>query len=241
MSDSAVGVVGDPALAERLAERPGDESVTAGTPDDIPGTDIVVAVGQSAVSAVAAADGDPLVVPVEAGRGLRSVDKADLAAALDGRSDARVERHPVFTVKAAGQPVGTAAFEATVVTAEAARISAYAIETPHDTVGRFRADGVTVATPAGSSGYARRIGGPIVEPSGGVGVVAPIAPFHTDPDHWVLSVSALSVSVTRDEATVALYVDGDRAATVDRGESVTFEPAGELRVAVLPESESRYG
>lgn len=238
MSDSAVGVVGDSALVERL-ESDG-YSLRTGTADDIPGTDTLVAVGQSAVSAVAAADSDPLVIPVDAGRGVRSVDRADVPAALDGYPDARIERHPVVTVSAAGRAVGTATFEATVVTAEAARISAYAIETPHDTVGRFRADGVTVATPGGSSGYARRVGGPIVEPSGAMGVVAPIAPFHTDPDHWVLSLSALSVSVTRDEATVALYVDGHRTATVDRGESVTFERTGWLRTAVCPVSESRY-
>lgn len=239
MSDSDVGVVGDAALAERLDSS--GHSLTTGTVDDIPGTDTLVAVGQSAVSAVAAADSDPLVIPVDAGRGVRSVERVDAPAALEDYPDARVERHPVFTVRAAGRPVGVATFEATIVTAEAARISAYAIETPQESVGRFRADGVTVATPGGSSEYARRIGGPIVEPSGAMGVVAPIAPFHTDPDHWVLSLSALTVSVTRDEATVALYVDGHRAATVDRGESVTFERTGWLRVAVCPESGSRYG
>jgi NAD+ kinase len=238
MSDSAVGVVGDTELAERL--RSAGHAVTTGTPDDVPETDTVVAVGQSAVGAVAAAAGDPLVVPVDAGRGVRSVAPSDLPSVLDGLVDAHVERHPVFTVRAAGSAVGTAAFEATVVTAEAARISAYAVETARDTVGRFRADGVTVATPAGSADYARRVGGPVVAPADAMGVVAPIAPFHTDPDHWVLTLSALSVTVTRDEATVALYVDGDRAATVEEGESVTFERTGTLRVAVRPENGSRY-
>lgn len=238
MSDSAVGVVGDADLADRLHSA--GHTVTTGTPEAVPETDTVVAVGASGVSAIAAADGDPLVVPVDAGRGVRSVAPADVAAFLDERADAHVERHPIFTVRAAGSAVGTAAFEVTVVTAEAARISAYAVETPRDTVGRFRADGVTVATPAGSCGYARRIGGPVVAPADGMGVVAPIAPFHTDPDHWVLPLSELSVTVTRDEATVALYVDGDRAATVDKDDSVTFERTGTLRVAVGPASGSRY-
>jgi NAD+ kinase len=239
MSDSAVGVVGDAEVADRM--RSAGHTVTTGTADAVPDSDTVVAVGREAVSAVATAGGDPLVVPVDAGRGLRSVAAEDAPAAVGSLDDARIERHPVFAVRAAGAAVGTAAFEVTVVTAEAARISAYAVETPGDTVGRFRADGVTVATPAGSPGYARRVGGPVVAPADAVGVVAPIAPFQTDRDRWVLSLSELSVSVTRDEATVALFVDGERAATVDRGESVSFERTGTLRVAVGEENRSRYG
>lgn len=238
MSERSVGVVGDDEVAKAL--RSAGASVVAGTADDVPATDRVVAVGQSAVRAVATADGDPLVVPVAAGRGFRSVDPVSVPAAVTGLTDAVVERHPVFDVQAAGDPVGTAVFDVTAVTAEAARISAYAVETPTDTVGRFRADGVTVATPAGSVGYARRVGGPVVAPTETVGVVAPIAPFQTNPDHWVLSLSDLSVSVTRDEATVALYVDGERAGTLARGDSVTLEPAGRMRVAVVDESRSRF-
>ena len=71
-------------------------------------------------------------------------------------------------------------------------------------------------------------------------VVAPVAPFQTNHDHWVLSLDSLSVTVERDDATVALFVDGDRAATVARGESVTLSRAGRLRVAVVDESRSRY-
>lgn len=239
MSDSAVGVVGDDAVADRLGDA--GASVVTGTTETLPTTDRIVAVGQSALRAVARADGDPLVLPVAAGRGVRSVDPDSVPAAVATLADARVESHPIFTVRAAGEPVGTAVQEVTVVTAEAARISAYAVETPGDTVGRFRADGVTVATPAGSPAYARRVGGPVLAPESSVGVVAPIAPFQTNPDHWVLSLDELSVTVTRDEATVALFVDGDRVATVVREESVTLERAGWMRVAVVDESVSRFG
>lgn len=238
MHDSAVGVVGDLSVAETL--RAAGAAVETGTTDEVPATDRLVAVGQAAVSAVAAADGDPVVVPVDAGRGLRSVAPDAVPAALSGLSDARIESHPVFTVRAAGEPVGTAVFDVTAVTAEAARISAYAIETPTDTVAGFRADGVTAATPAGSPEYARRVGGAVVAPADAIGVVTPIAPFQTDPDHWVLSLDDLSVSVTRDEATVALYVDGDRTATVARGESVTLSRTDTLAVAVVDESVSRF-
>ncbi|WP_135302558.1 diacylglycerol kinase catalytic domain-containing protein [Haloarcula amylovorans] len=238
MSDS-VGVLGDEAVAERLREH--GVSVVTGRVGDVPPTDRLVAVGQAAVSAVAAADTDPLVLPVEAGRGVRSVARNEVTAAVAALTDAAVERHPVLSVSAAGSPVGTALFDVTLVAAEAARISEYTVTTPTDAVGQFRADGITVATAAGSPGYARRIGGPILAPTDTVGVAAPIAPFATNPDHWVLPLSGLSLSVERDEATVALFVDGDPEGTVACEESVTLSQTGTLRVAVVPESRSRFG
>ena len=239
MSDSAVGVVGDPAVADRLCEA--GASVTAGTVDSVPATDLVVAVGQSALRAAATADGDPLVLPVAAGRGVRSVACEAVPAAVAGLDEAVTERHPLFDVSVAGEVVESAAFDVTAVTTEAARISEYAVETTTDRVGQFRADGVTLATPAGSPGYARRVGGPVLAPAGAVGVVAPIAPFQTNPDHWVVSLDGLTVSVERDEATVALYADGDEVATVACGETVRLQRAGTMRIAVLGQSCSRFG
>ena len=238
MNDRAVGVVGDSEVAGRL--RDAGASVVTGTTDAVPETEHVVAVGRSAIRAVATAEADPLVVPVAAGSGVRGVDRESVPAALAAIETARIERHPVFAVRADGSTAGTAVFDVTVVTVEAARISAYAVETPSDTVGRFRADGVAVATPAGSPAYARRIGGPLLAPEAATGVVAPIAPFQTNPDHWVLSLDDLSVAVTRDDAPVGLYVDGDRAGTVARGEAVALERTGTLRCAVVDESISRF-
>ena len=238
MSDSAVGVVGDPSVADRLREA--GVAVEVGTVDSVPTTERVVAVGQAALRAVAAADADPLALPVVAGRGVRSVTRESAPAAVAGLDGAATERHPLFDVTVAGEPVGTAAFDVTAVTVEAARISEYAVETTTDSVGQFRADGVALATPAGSPGYARRVGGPLLAPAGSVGVVAPIAPFQTNPDNWVVSLDGLSVSVERDEATVALYADGDEVGAVDCGETVGLRRRGTLRVAVLGESRSRF-
>ncbi|MBX0285859.1 ATP-NAD kinase [Haloarcula salinisoli] len=238
MSDSPVGVVGDPAVADRLREA--GVPVTTGTVDSVPTTERVVTVGEPAVRAVAAAATDPLVVPVAAGRGVRSVSRDDVATAVAGLDEAVTEHHPLFEVSVAGEDVGTVVFDVTAVTAEAARISEYAVETTSDSVGRFRADGVTLATPAGSPGYARRIGGPVIAPAESVGVVAPIAPFQVNPDHWVVSLDGLSVSVERDEATVALYADGDEVTTVACGETARLQQSGALRVAVLEASCSRF-
>lgn len=231
-----VGVVGDPSVAARLREA--GASVVTG--EGVPETDRVVAVGPDALSAVAAAPEDPLVVPVEAGRGVRSVARESVPAAVAALPEAHAESHPVFDVDAAGVAAGTAFWDVTAVTAEAARISEYAVDSPTDAVGQFRADGVVMATPAGSPGYAHRVGGPVLAPNGSVGAVTPIAPFQTDRDHWVLSLDDLTVSVERDEATVALFVDGERAATVARGETVRLSRAGRVRLAVVDESISRF-
>ena len=238
MSNSAVGVVGDPAVADRLRES--GAAVVEGTVDSVPTTERVVAVGQAAVQAVATADTAPLVLPVAAGRGVRSVSRESVPAAVAGLEDASTERYPVFDVAVAGETVGTAVFDVTAVTAEAARISEYTVETTTDSIGQFRADGVTLATPAGSPGYARRVGGPVLAPVASVGVVAPIAPFQTNPDHWVVSLAGLSVSVERDEATVTLYADGQEVATVACGETAALGRQGTLRVAVVEESGSRF-
>lgn len=239
MSEGApVGVVGDEAVAQRL--RDAGHSVSSGTVGELPDTDRVVAVGDAAARAVAGADRDPLVVPVETTRGLRPVDRSAVAAAVGGLADARVERHPVLTVRCAGTDCGKALFDVTLVTDEAARISEYAVETPAETVGQFRADGVTVATPAGSPGYARRVDGPLLAPGAGV-VVAPIAPFATDPDHWVLDPDAVVCSVERDDAPVALVTDGEAVDTVNHGDAVRIERTGTLRTAVTARSQSRFG
>jgi len=232
-----VGVVGDERVAEGLREA--GQQVCVGTVDELPGTDRVVAVGDAAARAVATADRDPLVVPVDTTRGLRPVDRTAVAAAVDGLPDARVEPHPVLAARCAGTHCGSALFDVTLVTDEAARISEYTVETPAEAVGQFRADGVTVATPAGSPGYARRVDAPILAPGTGV-VVAPVAPFATDPDHWVLPPDEVVCSVERDDAPVVLVVDGSVVDTVGHGESVRIEWAGTLRTAVTGPSRSRF-
>lgn len=238
MSDRAVGVVGDEAVADRLSDA-GHEVIT-GTVDDIPATDRLVAVGRSAVRAAGRAENDPVVLPVETGRGIRSVPREAVVAAVDGIAGARIEHHPLLDVRVGGQSTATALWDVTAVTEEAARISEYTVSTATETVAQFRADGVTVATAAGSTGYTRRVNGPVLAPTPDMGVVAPIAPFTTDPDHWVLGLSPLSVTVERDEATVALYADGDREGTVHCGDSVAFHRTETLRVAVVEQSRSRF-
>ncbi len=77
-----VGVVGDDAIADEL--RDAGVAVERGSDGTVPKTDRVVAVGEDAVAAAARVDGDPLVLPVAAGRGVRSVPRDDAVAAVSG-------------------------------------------------------------------------------------------------------------------------------------------------------------
>ncbi|MFB6223248.1 MAG: ATP-NAD kinase [Haloarcula sp.] len=232
-----IGVVGDEAVADTL--RDAGVAVEYGGDGTVPTTDRVVAVGKAALSTVAQADVNPLVLPVEAGRGVRSVPRADVPAAVAALDGARIESHPVVAVELPDGSVERAFWDVTLVTADAARISEFEITLTADRIGQFRADGVTIATAAGSPGYAHRIGGPILTPSTQA-VVVPIAPFATDPDHWVLPISDLSVSVERDEATVVLLTDDQRSQTVGYDEEITASLAPSVRVAVVDQSRSRF-
>jgi len=232
-----VGVVGDNALADEL--RDAGVVVERGGDGAVPGTDRLVAVGEEAVAAVARANSDPLVLPVAAGRGIRSVARDDAVAAVSALADARVESHPVLRVTMPDGTVEQAFWDVTLVTADAARISEFTIASTADRIGQFRADGVVIATAAGSPGYAHRVGGPILTPSNQT-VVAPIAPFATDPDHWVLPIAGLSASVERDEATVELLIDDRVSRTISYQESVTLSLGTPVRTAVVGESQSRF-
>jgi len=232
-----VGVVGDDALADVL--RDAGVAVERDRDGAVPNTDRVVAVGEDAVAAVARAEGDPLVLPVAAGRGVRSVPRDDAVAAVSGLAEARVERHPVLRVTMPDGTVEQAFWDVTLVTADAARISEFTVASTADRIGQFRADGVVIATAAGSPGYAHRVGGPILAPSEQA-VVAPIAPFATDPDHWVLPADGLSALVERDEATVKLLVDEHISRPVSYQERITISLGSPVRTAVIDESRSRF-
>lgn len=232
-----VGVAGDAALADAVADA-GYEPVADWEPGAASDSvEAVVAAGESAVAAACRACPAGPVLPVDAGRGFRSVDAAALDAALEALRDGEwtALAHPVVEV-AAGDVAARAAMDATLVTAEPARISEYDVATAARRVATVRADGVVVALPAGSVGYARAAGGPVVAPESGVAAVVPVAPFETDSDDWVVPVGGLSVEVARDETPVELLADDRTVGPVPAGEPVTVERAGTAHTAVVAES-----
>lgn len=238
-----VGVVGP---ADTDVERAVREA--GGVPDRGPATavatdsDSVVAVGEPAVLAVARALPDVPVLPVAAGRGVRSVPRADLRGAvatlLDGAFT--TESHPVVGTRVADRTTARALQDVMLASAEPAQISEYTVSAGEERVARFRADGVVVATPAGSPGYARAAGGPVVPPEAGVATVVPVSPFSTDIDHWVVALSDVRLSVERDETDVLLVADDRVVGPVDREDPVRVGPAGRVEFAVVPASRSCF-
>lgn len=241
---TSVGVVGD---GSDVTDRLVDALADAGERGDAASVlerdvRVIVAVGERAFIDVASEAPDVPVLPVGAGRGVRSVPRDDAAAAARGLVDGDwpTEAHPLLAVALDGESRGVAVTDVTVVTAEAAHISEYELTAGEDALGRVRADGVVVATPAGSPGYARRLGAPVLGPGTGA-VVAPIAPFATDPDHWVVDPDGVTVAPARREAPVELVVDDSTVGRIDPSQSVSCRVDGRVSTIVLPESASRYG
>lgn len=136
-----------------------------------------------------------------------------------------VEAEPL--VVSADGTATTAAFDATLITSEPARISEYAVSVdgrPHAT---FRADGVIIASPLGSHGYNRAAGGPQLAFGTGLAIV-PIAPFATIADSWIVE-PPLSVRVER-ETPVSVYADTEQVATGRSELSVDIESGEPLSV-----------
>jgi len=102
---------------------------------------------------------------------------------------------PVASLSADDEHV-RAAMDAMLVTSTPARISEYVVRAGDEHVTTVRADGVVIALPAGHSGCARAADDPVVAPEAGVVAVVPVAPFATDPDHWVVPIDGLSVTMS---------------------------------------------
>lgn len=232
---AVVGVVGDdPAVTDAVAEA-GLEA-TRGTASAVldRSPDAVVAVGDAALVDLVRAGVDVAVLPVAAGRGVRSVAREEVGQAVASlvAGDASAVEYPLHCLDG-GVPV---LYDLLLVTEGPARISEYLVRADGEPVGRFRADGVVLATPAGSVDYARAAGGPVLAPGTGVGAVVPVAPFATDQDDWVLPLDAVELSVARDDAPVRLVADGREQRRVAAGRTLALERSGTLRVAVVPES-----
>ncbi|MEY7849654.1 hypothetical protein AB7C87_10715 [Natrarchaeobius sp. A-rgal3] len=215
-------------------------SVISGPPADVLEADpaIIVAVGDSAISAVAATDLDVPVVPVGDVPGLSAVDPDHVSNALESAfsGDGRVRAHPVLVVETPGGGRERAVFDVTLVTAEPAQISEYGLSRRDESIAQFRADGVVAATPAGSHGYAEAIDGPLVSAAVEAIVVVPIAPFVTRTCRWVLPNDGVVLSVERDEDPVVLCVDDRTVERIPAGEQVSIAADGALSTVVVPES-----
>ena len=236
-----VGVVGaETEAAVAAVEAAGGRPATGGATALVGEVDFLVAVGESALFAVARASPTVPVLPVAAGRGVRSVPHEDIAAALDALVAGDFERqsHTVASVTVADSTRARVLYDCMLTSAVPAEISEFSVHAGDERVARFRADGVVVATPAGSSGYARAAGGPVVAAGTDAAVVVPVAPFATDPDHWVVPATGVRLTVERDETAVNLVADDRLVGRVTPQEPVRVRPSGAIDVAVVGASRS---
>lgn len=208
-----------------------DEYAPADGPDsDGADLDAVFAVGESSLLGLAADPPDCPVFAIGAGVGRYDVSVDAIEAAVDafGTGTFETVSHPVLAVDVDGEPVGSAVADVSLVTAEPARISEFAVGSDgwSDTV---RADGVVVATPLGSEGYAHAVGGPLLAPGTGLAAV-PISPYAMHADVWVLR-PPVSLSVERDEAAVSLLLDDTVAQSVPAGTPIRVAVGASLSLA----------
>jgi NAD+ kinase len=250
VSDDAPAVVvrgddgGDVAAAVReaggriLARSPTDAADREGIePPDAEAPvapDVVLAVGEAALSTVADDVPDAPVLPVAAGVGRYGVSRSAVAravAAVRG-GDVWTVTHPLLSVAVGGQSAGRAVTAATLVTSEAARISEYTVTDGVERLASFRADGVVVATPLGSPGYARAVGGSVLAPETGVSVV-PISPYATQSDSWVVR-PPVELTVQREDAPVSLVLDDEVARRVPASAPVVVDVDGTATFLRVP-------
>lgn len=243
----AVETVAAPAVdADPGTTAPGDADADGNGNEDAdatPQVDLLVVCGESGRTTLAAPVPSVPTLSVD-GPGPLSVPRSALPAAVaaHARGETWTVPHPVLAATLDGDRVGTAVADVSLMTAEPARISEYAVAV--DPVGGrnrgdrddrraggdgtvpvdgFRADGVVVATPLGSAGYGRDAGGPLLGSVPGLAVV-PVAPFTTDPDAYVVPPD-VHLTVERDDTGVTLLVDDREVTAVDPGDVVRVATA----------------
>ena len=236
MNGERVGVVGDRSLATAV-ETAGGRPVV-GYPEEVDDVGFVVAGGETAVVDLARREVEVPVLPVDAGRGVRSVPLGEAGSAVKRVLDDEygTERRPVISTRTGER----ALFDVALAAAEPARISGFSIRHDGEQLAQFRADGVVASTPAGTVGYSNTADGPLTAPGTGVLVVVPVAPFATNADRLVLPLDGVALGVERNETPVELLADGRTERNVGTGDPVDLSPAGTVETLVVPESGSFF-
>lgn len=214
-----------------------DATTVGGSLEDVLDAEpsLLVVADETVLSDVARNGTRTPVLPVGDVDGVESVPADRLPAALGAAlaGDARTRARPVLGVELEGATY-RALFDATLVTDEPARISEYSVRSGGDLVDSFRADGVVVATPAGTDGYASAVNAPSLSPAVDAVAVAPIGPFATRNQRWVLPDDAVELAVERDEGAVTLVVDGRSVGRVPMSSPVSIGVDGSLETLVVP-------
>lgn len=233
--DGPVGVLGGQSVQTAVADAAaayGRDTITGSVTTVLEhDVGLVVVSDLTALSALLNTDPEIPLLPVgvpETGGVTATGVGAAVQEILDG--EGVVRDHRILRAETPRREV-TALYEFTLMTAEPARISEYAVTAGEAAreVTHVRADGMVVATPLGSHGYARRVGGPRVGTGVEGVVVVPVSPFSVSREAHLVSLP-LSLSVERDEGEVELFADSRLLGTVERTDPVSITAAGTVPV-----------
>jgi NAD+ kinase len=239
-----VGVVGDG--REPVAAALDDTGLDAvlDSPASVLGSDVdaVVTVGEGTLLALARQRPTLPLLPVDAGRGVRSVptDRVADAGTRLLAGNWTTESHPLVTVDD-GDDEHLAFMDTMLATAEPAHISEFSVRAGDEHVARFRADGIVAATPAGTGGYAHAAGAPVIPPGPSMLALVPVAPFATTLDHWVVPAESVTITVERDDATVEVMVDDRTVGYASVDDPVTLAADGGVDLIRVGEGQSPFG
>jgi NAD+ kinase len=228
--------VGD-TVTDVVEAEPGADAVQASGD-----ADVVVTIGESALFPMVDEALQAPILPVDGGRGIESVRRADLAAAITAiaAGDGTLRSVPTVALESDGSHY-CALMDAMAVTSEAAKISEYEVARRRDggdeVLERIRADGIVAAAPAGTPGYGTAAGGPVLDPDLDAVTVVPVGPFRIEQPHWVLELP-ITIRVVREEVPVSLLVDDTEVGTITAGTAVELSWGSPIDVVRTPVSQS---
>lgn len=216
-----------------------DPAPSIGGAETVASADMIFVSGLASARKVVAAGGEQLCV-LDRPEGLTPMAISELDEAVEaiGQEAYDLTPHRPLHVQCAGEEL-LGLERVMVMTIEPATITEYAIRCQDESVCRFRADGTVFASPTGSGGYQRSAGGPILDPSVEGIAITPIAPYRTDPDHWVLG-GTIVCEVLREAGTVGLFIDGEEVRDIPVGETLTIKLGAPYRSVRTTSSRSPY-
>lgn len=188
---------------------------------------VLIAIGDSAmidIGKVGTSITAP-VIPIHCNLGFRPVPLDDLEHIVQPahkRISTSMVEHHVVAVTVDAEQVGSAIMDISLMTAEPARISEFAIRIDGRVLDTIRADGVVLATPAGSTGYSAAAGGSVIMPGLPVTTLVPVAPFRTRWSTWIVNPETVELQAIRDEGELLLRLDDRQERIVEPHESIRF-------------------
>ncbi|GGM72299.1 NAD+ kinase [Halarchaeum rubridurum] len=244
MTEAHVGLVGPEAESAAAVVENAGGTATVGDARSVLDDDVdaVAAFTEGALYALvrAGVPAETPVLPLNADPVADAVTPTDRDRALRRlvRGEYEPRERPTIAVEARRETY-RALSDVMLATAEAARISEYAIEARGEAgvapVDAVRADGVAVATPLGSRGYTATADGPTLSPTVDAVTVVPIAPFRVECPNWVVSLPGM-LTVERDETDVALLVDDADVGLVQPGAPVDLSYGERVTLAAMTEN-----